>query len=172
MIAINLKKTLVGVTTLITIILCLLLVVGVRQYQLHRHYGQVIEQSEKLLFQFDVVREHITQSLLDKNFSSLAEAGQQIESLHSLLRNILEDQRIADEYKLIFINQVDLPGLVTLLNNAAASPLQQEQRTELARRIRELGDQFTLFNRVVANHAKSTLVNFQTMVIGSLALVL
>jgi len=171
-IAINLKKTLVGVTTLITIILCLLLVVGVRQYQLHRHYGQVIEQSEKLLFQFDVVREHITQSLLDKNFSSLAEAGQQIESLHSLLRNILEDQRIADEYKLIFINQVDLPGLVTLLNNAAASPLQQEQRTELARRIRELGDQFTLFNRVVANHAKSTLVNFQTMVIGSLALVL
>lgn len=172
MIALNLKKTLVGVSTLITIILCVLLVVGARQYQLHRHYGKVIEQSEKLLFHFGVVREHITQALLDKNFSSLAEAGQQIESLHTLLRGILADQRIADEYKLIFVNQVDLPGLVNLLNSAAAQPLQQEQRSELALRLRELGDQFMLFNRVLANHATSTLINFQTMVIGSLALVL
>ncbi len=172
MITLNLKKTLQWVTTLITIILCVLMVIGVRQYQLHRHYGQVIEQSEKLLFHFDVVREHITQSLLDKNFANLAEAGQKIDSLNTLLRTILDDQHIAEEYKLIFINQVDLPGLVTLLHNAAALPLQQEQRSELARRIRELGDQFTLFNRLVANYAKSTLVNFQTMVIGSLALVL
>lgn len=172
MIALNLKKSLVWVTTLITIILCVLIVVGVRQYRLHHHYGQVIAQSEKLLFHFNLVRENITHSLLDKNFASLAEAGQQIESLHILLRNILEDQHIADEYKLIFINQVDLPGLTNLLSSGAAPPLQQEQRAEITRRIRELGDQIALFNRVVANHAKSTLVNFQTIVIGSLALVL
>ncbi len=172
MIKINLRKSIFSISIIISLVLLTLIGFGLRQKQLHQHYESVVEQSEKILMHFTVVREHITQALLGNDFSRLAGAAEKISELNGLFSQILDNQHIAQESKLIFINQMDLTGIIALLENAASSSLKPQEQAELAGRIRELGDRLMLFNRVMAIQTKTKLVNFQTLVIGSLAFVL
>jgi hypothetical protein len=164
-----LKKTLSVTMMLITVLLVGLLALSIQQYQLHRHHQEIIRQTEQLLFQFALIREHIVESLLSGRAGQLHAVSREVEIFHGNVARVMENTHIPDEYKLTFAGQVDLPGLVLLLRSQE-EPRNPEAGERLNHAVRILGERLTLFDRMVLNHAKRQLVGFQTTVIGILAL--
>jgi hypothetical protein len=165
----RLRRTLSITMTLITILLAGLLALGIRQYQLNRHYQEIIRQTEQLLFQFSLIREHIVESLLCGRTGQLHAVSREMETFHANVARVMENTHIPDEYKLTFAGQVDLPGLVLLLRNNE-EPRLPEANERLNHAVRILGERLTLFDRLVLSHAKRQVVDFQITVIGALAL--
>ncbi len=168
----SLRKTLYGTTLTAAVILCVVLMMGVRQYSLAGRYDSIIDQSEKLIFQFATIRDHVTESLLAGRYQQLGPIVEEIESLNTALSGLLENSLIPGEYKLTFINQVDLSGIVLLLRKIEAETDKQSLANELNVKMRLLGDRLMRFDRIIVGQAKATLVRFQNVVIGGLAIVL
>ncbi len=75
-----LKKLLFGLYAGICVSLVLLLFMGGRQYQLYQKQAEVVVQTEKLLFQYSIVREHIFNALLDSKQISMNGVRQEMET--------------------------------------------------------------------------------------------
>jgi len=165
-----LRRVIFGTAILMVVLLGGLLTLGVRQYQLLAHHEQIVTQSEKLLFQFATIREHITATLLEQHYHKLTAIVPEVENLQTNINKMVENANIPDEYKLSFINQVDLPGIILLLYKSGSGEMPGEAIQQLNRETRQLGDRLMLFDRVLVNYAKRKIISFQSMVIGVLAL--
>ena len=78
----SLKTTSYTAAVFIALILGFLLLLGSRQYKSHKEYAEIIEQNEKIIFQFATIREHITESLLEKRHQQLNSITNEIENLN------------------------------------------------------------------------------------------
>ncbi len=156
----------------IAVILGGVLTLGVKQYQLHSQHEKVIVQSEKLLVRFAAMREQIVQALLSRQSGALSRIAQEVEAFQVDLSQVMSNRYIPDEFKLAFMNQVDLPGLVLLLRDSGASTLNEAEGLAINRQTRQLGERLMIFNRMIIEHAKRMVVGFQRVVIGALAIVL
>lgn len=152
-------------------ILVALLCLGIRQYQLYRNHVEVSQQTERLIFQFSIIREHVTENLLEGQYAGLAPVGAELEELNRNLVSVIGNRFIDDHYKLTLANAIDLPGLVLLVRKISAGPVKPEQLRQLNTEIRTLGERLMLFDRVLVEHGKRELISFQNVVIGALAMV-
>ena len=153
------------------LILVALLGLGIRQYQLYRNHVEVSQQTERLIFQFFIIREHVTENLLEGQYAGLAPVGAELEELNRNLVSVIGNRFIDDHYKLTLANAIDLPGLVLLVRKISAGPVRPEQLRQLNTEIRTLGERLMLFDRVLVEHGKRELISFQNVVIGALAMV-
>ncbi|MCX5864606.1 MAG: GAF domain-containing protein [Deltaproteobacteria bacterium] len=169
--AFPLKKTIHATAISVALILVALLCLGVRQYQLYRNHVEVSQQTEKLIFQFSIIREHVTENLLEGQYGGLASVSAELEELNRNLASVIGNRFIDDHYKLTLANAVDLPGLVLLVRKISAGPVKPENLRQLNTEIRTLGERLMLFDRVLVEHGKRELISFQNVVIGALALV-
>ncbi len=169
--AIPLKKTIHYTALAVSLVLVALLGLGVRQYQLYSNHARITGQTEKLIFQFAIIREHVGEALLDGQYAGLAAVAAELEGFNRNLTGLMHDRHIDDQYKLSFANSLDLPGLILLVRKIEAGPEKAEYVRQLNREIRVLGERLMLFDRVLVDHAKRQLVGFQNVVIGALALV-
>ncbi|MDH3360384.1 MAG: hypothetical protein OEL55_05880, partial [Desulfobulbaceae bacterium] len=165
-----LRKVTFTAAIIMVLLLGTLLSLGFRQYQLLGHHEQIISQSEKLLFQFATIREQITTTLLEQRYRQLPSIVPEVEELHSKVDLIVKNANIPDEYKLSFINQIDLPGLILLLYKGADQEQIAEVIPKLNQQTRQLGNRLMLFDRLLVNHAKRRVITFQSLVIGILAI--
>lgn len=166
------RKT-IGMTALVVaLVLVSLLALGVRQYLLFQKHEQVTTHTEKIIFQFAIIREHITEALLEKKYQRLAGVAGEMEELNVNLSNVLSSDYVADQYKINFASSFDLSSIVLLLRKIESGSVEPEFLRQLNREIRTLGERLMLFDRVLVNFAKRKLISFQNFVIGSLALVL
>ncbi len=165
-----LRKVTFGATIFMVLLLTALLTLGFRQYQLLSRHDQIIQQSEKLLFQFATIREQITTTLIEQRYRQLPAIVPEVEALHANINRMVKDAHIPDEYKLSFVNQVDLPGIILLLYKGGDPELTAEVVPQLNRETRQLGNRLMLFDRLLVNHAKRRVITFQSLVIGILAL--
>ena len=156
----------------IAFILGALLLLGSRQYRAHKYYENIIEQNEKIIFQFATIREHISESLLENKYQQLSSITKEVEGLNANISRILQEPFIPDEYKLSFVGQIDLAGITILLRGVSSGDASLAKIRELNQEIRILGDRLMLFDRVIVNQVKRKLVAFQSTVIGILAMVL
>ena len=168
----SLKTTSYAAAVFIALILGFLLLLGSRQYRSHKEYEAVIEQNEKIIFQFATIREHITESLLENRLQQLNSITSEIEGLNVNITQVLQRPIIPNEYRLSFAGQVDLAGIVLLLKNIGTGEQSQAKIRQLNQEIRILGERLMLFDRVIVEHVKRKLVGFQNFVIGLLAVVL
>lgn len=153
------------------LVLGTLLSLGVHQYQLYKRHERVTAQAEKMIFQFAIIREHVTEALIEGKHSRLAGVADELEELNSDLSSILANKNIATEYKLSFFNSIDLPGIILLLRKIENGSAEPENLRQLNQSIRALGERLMLFDRVLVNYAKRKLISFQNIVIGALAIV-
>ncbi len=165
------KKITYVTAVTITVISSLLLLFGLRQYLLHKHYQEVIERSERVIFEFSTIRAHIAEALLEGQALPIEKIIDEVEGLNSDISRIMGDILIPNEYKLSFINQVDLSGIVLLLRSLESGPRQREKLQKLYRETRLIGDRLQNFDRIIVHHAQGRLIGFQSVVIGALALV-
>lgn len=169
--AFPLKKTINATAVSVALILVALLGLGIRQYQLYRNHVEVSRQTEKLIFQFAIIREHVTENLLEGQYDGLGPVSAELEELNLNLASIIGNRSIDDHYKLTLANATDLPGLILLVRKISAGPVRPEQLKQLNTEIRTLGERLMLFDRVLVEHGKRELVSFQNVVIGALAMV-
>ncbi|MEN8256940.1 MAG: HAMP domain-containing sensor histidine kinase [Thermodesulfobacteriota bacterium] len=165
-----LKKILYTFYLVISISLVLLLFMGIRQSQLYHAQVGVVEQTEKLLFQFSIIREHISTALMEGEQMPLEGLSKEMETLNYNLTKVLDTRHIGEEFKLSLVNSIDLPGIVLLLRSVEAGEANQEDYRRLSREIRTLGERLMLFDRVLVNSSRERLIGFQNMVIGASAL--
>jgi PAS domain S-box-containing protein len=168
----SLRTTSYTAALFVALILGFLLLLGSRQYRSQKHYESIIEQNEKIIFQFATIREHITESLLEKRHQQLNTITGEVERLNTNITNILQQPNIPDEYRLSFAGQVDFAGIILLLRSIGSGDQTQAKIRQLNQEIRILGERLMLFDRVIVNHVKRKLVGFQNFVIGLLAIVL
>lgn len=165
-----LKKIIYTFYLAVSISLVLLLFMGVRQSQLYHAQVEVVEQTEKLLFQFSIIREHISTALMAGEQVPLHGLSKEMETLNYNLTKVLDTRQIGEEFKLSLANSIDLPGIVLLLRSVEAGEASREDYRRLSREIRTLGERLMLFDRVLVNSSRERLIGFQNMVIGASAL--
>ena len=162
-----LKSTIYTIYLAVFAALVILLSQGVRQYQLYNEHEAIISQTESLIFQFSIIREHVSEALLDGQQSKLSGISTEMEKLNSNLTAILSEKNIGDEYKLPFLNSIDLPGIILLLRKIESGGGEMENKRNLNSEMRTLGERLLLFDRVLVNNSKKKLLGFQNIIIGS-----
>jgi len=168
----SLRTTSYTAAIFIALILGFLLLLGSRQYKSHKEYENIIEQNEKIIFQFATIREHITESLLENRYQQLNNITSEIENLNVSMSQVLQQPIIPDEYRISFAGQVDFAGITLLLRSIGSGDQTQAKIRQLNQEIRILGERLMLFDRVIVDHVKRKLVGFQNFVIGLLAIIL
>ncbi|MEW6519016.1 MAG: ATP-binding protein [Thermodesulfobacteriota bacterium] len=166
-----LKSTIYAIYLAVFAALVILLSQGVRQYQLYQEHEAIISQTESLIFQFSIIREHVSEALLDDQQSKLSGLSTEMEKLNSNLTTILSEKNIGDEYKLPFLNSIDLPGIILLLRKIESGTDEIENKRNLNSEMRTLGERLILFDRVLVNNSKKKLIGFQNIIIGSATVV-
>ncbi|MEN8141633.1 MAG: ATP-binding protein [Thermodesulfobacteriota bacterium] len=168
-----LKKKIYTIYCLVLVAMILLLAQGVRQYQLYQAHEAIIGQTERLIFQFSIIREQVFELLLDKGDDGvdLRAVTTGMEELNTNLGAILANKYFSDEYKLTLLNSVDLAGIILLLHQVDEGKNIQENSRTLNQQMRSLGEHLILFDRVLVNNAKQRLISFQNIVIGSFGLI-
>ncbi len=162
-----LKSTIYTIYLAVFAALVILLSQGVRQYQLYNEHEAIISRTESLIFQFSIIREHVSEALLDGQQSKLSGISTEMEKLNSNLTSILSEKNIGDEYKLPFLNSIDLPGIILLLRKIESGGGEMENKRNLNSEMRTLGERLILFDRVLVNNSKKKLLGFQNIIIGS-----
>ena len=135
----------------VALILGFLLLLGSQQYRSHKEYEKIINQNEKIIFQFASIREHITESLLENRHQQLNNITGEIENLNVNISQILQQPIIPDEYRISFAGQVDFAGITLLLRSIGSGDQSQAKIRQLNQEIRILGERLMLFDRVIDN---------------------
>ncbi|HSH13242.1 MAG TPA: ATP-binding protein, partial [Desulfurivibrionaceae bacterium] len=167
----TMKKALVFIVALVSSLLVALLVLGILQQMGLRHRQQVVVESEKVLFQYAIIREHLIESILAGQSADLAGLVGELESFRQNLTNLVGRAGLPTESQLNFLNQVDISGIILHLREANGGGGEADNLRQLQRETRILGERLLLFDRLVSGQAQRNLVGLQAVVIGVLALV-
>jgi signal transduction histidine kinase len=165
----TLKKSPAIIIAATSLLLLVLLMGAIQQVGL-RHRRQVVEESEKVLFQYAIIREHLIESILTGQTANLAGLAGEMESFRQNLTSLVARADLPAESQLTFLNQVDLAGIILLLRETHASEPGGDRLRQLQRETRILGERLLLFDRLVSGQAQRSLVGMQAVVIGVLAL--
>ena len=166
----TLKKPLAITVGFAALVLVSLLALGVGQQLGLKHRRQVIEESEKVLFQYAIIREHLIESVLTGQTGKLAGLAGEMESFRQNLSALVARVDLPPESQLSFLNQIDLSGIVLLLREIDSVEKDAEKLRRLQRDTRVLGERLLLFDRLVSGQAQRDVVGVQAVVIGVLAL--
>jgi len=163
------KKTLIGTVSLIALLL-VLLIMGLGQQRAARQQAELTTASEKLLFQYAIIREHLIDSILTDQYGNLAPMAVEMENFRQNLATLVSGAELPDGSRFAFLNQLDLSGLILLLRDTAGGHANQENLRQLQRETRILGEHLLLLDRLVGERARRSLVALQAVIIGILAL--
>ncbi len=153
-------------------LLVLVIILGIRQYQLTERYNTIISQSEKMIFQFSTIREQITTSLIEKDWEKVVNAANQLNDLNSSVARLQENTLIPSEYRLDMARQIDLSGLAITSKAILSSGDKMTQSLLLQEKLRILADYLLQFDRIIVSQMRAKLVQFQTVMIGALGAVI
>ncbi len=158
--------------TSVAALLVLVIFMGVRQYQLTERYNSIITQSEAMIFQFSTLREQVTTALIGHDWKQVSLATDQLENLNSTLSRIQENTLIPGEYRLDLAKHADISGLAILSNEIPLSSEKVSKSLELQKRIRSLAEYLIRFDRIIVSQMRAKVIQFQTLMIGSLAVII
>ena len=158
--------------TSVAILLIIVILMGFRQNQLTQRYNSVITESEAIIFQFSTLREQITTALIARDWTRAGIASNQLGELNSSLSRIQENPLIPGEYRLDLAKQADLGGIAILAKEIANGNNQIAKSVQLQEKMRGLADYFIRFDRIIVSQVRSKVIQFQTIMIGLLSIVI
>lgn len=168
----SLKKTGYLAFVAVAILLIVVLLLGIRQYQLTGQYTTIIRQSEESIFQFSTIRERITESLITHDWDKAAAAAQDFKVLNATLVRLQESDLIPSEYKLDMAKQIDLSGLAITSRNITSTEDKIAHSLKLQNQMRTLAEYLLQFDRIIVSQMRAKVVHFQTIMIGSLGIII
>ncbi len=168
----SLKKTSYLSFTGVAVLLCFVIILGIRQYQLSGRYNSIITQSERMIFQFSTIREQITTSLIKKDWNTIATTADQLKNLNSSIARLQENTLIPGEYRLDMAHQVDISGLAIASKEILSSSDKVTHSLSLQEKMRTLAEYRLQFDRIMVSQMRAKVVGFQTAMIGALGAII
>jgi hypothetical protein len=158
--------------SIISGLLIFVIILGVRQYQLTGRYTSIITQSEKMIFEFSTVREQITTALIGQKWNQVAIATADLKNINSSLSRIQENTLIPSEYRLDLAKNADIGGIAILAKELSLSNQQMKKSYQLQDKMRNLSEYLIRFDRIIVSQMRAKVIQFQTVMIGSLAIII
>jgi nitrate/nitrite-specific signal transduction histidine kinase len=168
----SLKKLVWLAFLVVSFLLAGIILLGGYQYRLAGGYSQIINQNESALFHFMTIRETITETLISGNWQRLEKVSGDIEKLNSELTRLKENKLVSAELKLALVDKIDLTGLAILLRQVQSDPDKVLRSRQLQEQLRSIADFLLQYDRIIVGQARERIVNFQTVVIGALGLII
>ncbi len=150
------------ITFIITVVLlAVLIVTGFRQNSLMNDYSDIVKESESTIFFYSTIREQTTEGILSRNPIQLVAATREIEQLQSRYMAMLNNQLIPSQYKLSFLQNLDLEQLVLDLKYLAETPANKDLILKIIGKLRQVNHQFLQFDRIVLSEMRSRVMRDQ-----------
>lgn len=154
------------------VLLAIIILLGANQYLLSGRYSQIIEQSERAIFQFATIRELVTESLIDRSWDRLESAVPEIEKLNSEISRLQENTLIPTELKLAMVEKVDLAGIIISVRRLVNGTEDQAESKRLQEQMRSIADHLLQYDRIIVSQSRGRLLNFQMIIIGAMGLII
>ena len=170
----ELRKLFPIMTGIVIVLLAAITALGIKQYLLYRHCDAMLTHSNRIIFQFTSIKEHINDSLVAGTTINIPETSQELLSFDQDLKDIVDDILIPEEFKLSLVSQVDLMSLVVQLRTimgktSAPSP---DQAAKLTAALRSINNRLLTFHNLLAGHTRSLLLGLYKVIVGTLALII
>lgn len=156
----------------IAVLLAILVFTGVQQNRSMQNYDTLVVESESIIFLYATIREQATEGLLKRDAALLLAAAKEFEGLHVRYSALLEHSRIPMHYKLLFINKVDLEGVVINLRNLAETPQDDMKSSVVLEQLRQMNKQFLEVDRVVIGEMKNRVMGYQKQALILMGLII
>ncbi len=170
---IGLKKIFFIIMTSVFVLLLIISILGIKQYFLYQHCEQIVLRSNKLLFGFTSIKEHISDTLLSGKKLDITAVNRELQGFDKDLKVIVDDLLVPEELKLTFISQVDLLDLVVQLRGVHdEGGLESKSVTRLSASLRSIHNRLHKFDVLLGAYTRSLLFGLHRVIIGTLALVL
>lgn len=157
---------------IVGISLFLVIILGVRQFQLNREYSEITTLSERTLFTFATLREQVTESLISRNYLLLKEIIPEIEQLNNTITRFFDSDIIPGQYKLALTDRIDLAGLVIDLRKVGLDHNDSNTGLKIQQDLRVIGDNLFKIDRVITGQIRNSVVSFQLGIIGAMGLLI
>lgn len=155
-------RRLSAVTFLSTaLLLATLIITGFSQNRLMSDYSAIVKESESTIFFYSTIREQTTEGLLSKDPTQLLAAAREIEQLHGRYTDMLDNSLIPGQYKLSFLQKIDLEQVVIHLKNMVETPSNNTLALKILSQLRQINNQFLQFDRVVLSEMKNRVMRYQ-----------
>ncbi len=153
-------------------LLIIVCVLGGRQYSLYRHCEQVSDLSDKLLFQFSSIKDHLNETLIAGGRISVRELSTELQEFSGSIDQIMDDILIPREVKLSLIHPNDLVGLIVALRAVGGDSNQssKEKRISLVSKLNWVHARLANSNRNINNYTQSLLNGLHKTLAGVLFL--
>lgn len=168
----SLKKTSYVIFMGVATLLCFVIILSIRQYQLGERYNSIITESEEMIFQFSTVREEITSALIENKWFEVGDAAAQLKSLNSSIARIQENILIPGEYRLDMAKQMDISGLAITSKAIAQAEDKIAASKVLQGKMRFLAEYLLQFDRIIVSQMRAKVIGFQTVMIGVLGIII
>ena len=158
----RLLRKLSTVTFLSTaLLLGMLVFIGIRQNTLTSDYSTIVKESESTIFLYATIQEQATEGLLSRNPSQLLSAAKEFEQLQGRYVAMLDNRLIPSQYKLSFLQELDLGRVVINLRNLAENPINEDLILKIISQLRQMNKQFLQFDRIVVNEMRDRVMQYQ-----------
>lgn len=153
-------------------LLIFVIILGIRQYQLTERYSSIITQSEAMIFEFSTVREQITTALIGQQWHQAGVAAAELRNINSSLSRMQENTLIPSEYRLDLAQNTDIGGIAILAKEISMAGQQLQRSLQLQDKMRNLAEYLIRFDRIIVSQMRAKVIQFQTVMIGSLAIII
>lgn len=158
--------------SIISALLIFVIFLSARQYQLTGRYNSIITQSEEMIFEFSTVREQITTALIGQQWDQVSLSAADLKNINTSLSRIQQNPLIPSEYRLDLAKNADIDGIAILAKELSIGNQQITKSLQLQEKMRNLSSYLIRFDRIIVSQMRSKVVEFQTLMIGSLAIII
>jgi len=167
-----LRKVFRSIIYLAIILLIVICALGLRQYFIFQHCEKVTNQSNQLFFQFSTIKGYINETLLTDAEINIKDLADELQGFSSHIDQIMQDILIPEEFKLSFIHQTDLVGLIVDMRAIAdkTNTNSKDQLFTLTTKLNLIHSRLQQFNKVLNNYTQSLLLGLHRSLAGFLAI--
>lgn len=143
------------------LLLGVLILTGLRQNILTSDYSTIVQESESTIFLYATIQEQATEGLLSRDPSQLLGAAKEFEQLQSRYVALLDNPLIPSQYKLSFLQEVDVGRVVINLRNLAENSTNEDLILKIIAQLRQMNKQILQFDRIVVNEMRNRVMQYQ-----------
>lgn len=143
------------------LLLGVLVLTGFRQNSLTRDYDALVKESESTIFSYASIREQATEALISQDPTQLLVAAREFEQFHGRYSVLLESHLIPSQYKLSFLQTLDLEQVLSNLKNLVKSPGNTNLSLTIIPQLRQINKQFLQFDRIVVSEMRNRVMQYQ-----------
>ena len=143
------------------LLLATLIFIGFRHNNLAQDYSSIVQESESTIFLYTTIQDQSTEGLLSLNRPQLLGAAKELEQLQRRYVALFDNPLIPTQYKLSFLQELDLGLVVVNLRNLAEKPESDDLILKIMSQLRHINKQFLQFDRIVVNEMRSRVMNYQ-----------